>query len=513
MMPRWLRRWPAVLPPVLLLLFVVLPFVQLFVQGAGGLSWAFIADPYYRWRLWWSLLQALATCALSLCFGLPAAWALARYEFAGRALLLRLLMLPFVMPTLVAAIGVLTLFGPQGVSGIHLQDTPWLLLYGNLFYNLPLLVRAAIDGFSHVPQSRLFAARTLGASPWRLFWRVELPGALPWIASALCLIFLYCFTGFGLALLLGGQRYATVEVEIYSLVAYELDLANAGALALLTLCLTATAAIGYAWLERRLAQSARGAVCPRQPVDGVRARLMLGASLALIALFCLAPLVAIAVRAAAAGPAWDVLTEADTWLALGNSARFTLLALVGACVFGLAHGFFLRGGALPRALAFLPYAVSPVCVAFGLLLAYPSLAANLVMLLGAYVLLAYPFVARSLGASLDSLPPHLPQAARTLGATPLRTGVRVVWPHVAPALRRGMAFAAATALGEFAVTLFLSRPEWSTLTTLIYQRLGRAGADNLDAALVLSCVLMALSMLAFVVIEWPQGRRDHAGSE
>ena len=66
-----------------------------------------------------------------------------------------------------------------------------------------------------------------------------------------------------------------------------------------------------------------------------------------------------------------------------------------------------------------------------------------------------------------------------------------------------MAFAAATALGEFAVTLFLSRPEWATLTTLIYQRLGRAGQANMDAAMVLACVLMVLALLAFLLIEWP----------
>ena len=74
-------------------------------------------------------------------------------------------------------------------------------------------------------------------------------------------------------------------------------------------------------------------------------------------------------------------------------------------------------------------------------------------------------------------------------------------PLVAPALRRGMAFAAATMLGEFAVSLFLSRPEWTTLTTLIYQRLGRPGAANLDAALVLACGLMALALLVFVCLE------------
>ena len=92
-------------------------------------------------------------------------------------------------------------------------------------------------------------------------------------------------------------------------------------------------------------------------------------------------------------------------------------------------------------------------------------------------------------------------AARSLGATPWRAWLRVSLPLVAPALRRGMAFAAATMLGEFAVTLFLSRPEWTTLTTLIYQRLGRPGAANLDAALVLACGLMALALLVFVCLE------------
>ena len=83
--------------------------------------------------------------------------------------------------------------------------------------------------------------------------------------------------------------------------------------------------------------------------------------------------------------------------------------------------------------------------------------------------------------------------------------MRVLWrvtlPLVAPALRRGMAFAAATMLGEFAVSLLLSRPEWLTLSTLIYQRLGRPGSANLDAALVLSALLMALALLAFGLIE------------
>jgi thiamine transport system permease protein len=76
------------------------------------------------------------------------------------------------------------------------------------------------------------------------------------------------------------------------------------------------------------------------------------------------------------------------------------------------------------------------------------------------------------------------------------------------ALRRGVAFAAATAVGEFAVTLFLARPEWATLTTLIYQHLGRPGAANRDAAMVLASALMGLTLLAFVLIETKLGDAD-----
>jgi thiamine transport system permease protein len=508
-MGRIQARHALILLPVLFLLFlVVLPLGRLLLLGAGGLSLDFFSDAYLRWRLLWSVLQALISCLLSLLLGLPVAWVLARFTFPGRTLLVKFILLPFVMPTLVGALGVLALFGPHGVLGIDLQDSPWLLLYGNLFFNLPLLIRVAQDGFSLIPASRLAAARTLGASRWRVFWRVELPAVLPFACSALCLVFLYCFSGFGLALILGGQHYATVEVEIYSLVANEMNFHDAAALALASFVLTGGCALVYAWLERFLARPLQGMQQVRLPVRGLHQQAMLWLALLIILFFSLAPLLAIVWRALAAGAgAWAIMLDADTLSALANTARFTGLTLVAALLFGLAHACALRRSVGFRALSFLPYAASPVCVAFGLLLLYPGLSASLVLLLGAYSLLAYPFVARSMAAALDAVAPHYPEAARTLGCSPWRCAWRVWLPLVMPALRRGMVFAAASAMGEFAVTLFLSRPEWTTLTTLIYQHMGRPGERNLDAAMVLSCVLMLLALLAFAVIEWPESRR------
>ena len=512
MVPR--RRLPAValglLPAMFLILMLVAPLLRLSAEAGTGASFAMLGaiwhDDYLRWRVVWSFQQAALTCVAALVWGLPVAWVLARFEFAGRTLVLRLLMLPFVVPTLVAAMGVLALWGPRGLFshwlGLDLQDTPWLLLYGNLFFNLCLVVRAGVDALGQVSAARVAAARTLGATPWRAFWRVEWPAILPWLASALFLVFLYCFAGFGLALILGGQKFATVEVEIYTLVAHELKLAQAGALALGMLSLTGMVALGNAMLEQRLAAPARADTIARVRPCRAGQRWALAGALIVLVFFCAAPLLAILARALLAGAAaWSTLLDEETLAALWNTCRFTLAATALATALGVAHALAARQSVWLRAAAFLPFVVSPVTVAFGLLLLYPQWSASMFLLVAAYALLAYPFVAKSLGAALDSLPQHLLQAARSLGATPARVFWRVTLPLVAPALRRGMAFAAATSLGEFAVTLFLSRPEWATLTTLIYQRLGRPGALNRDAALLLAALLMVLALAAFVLIE------------
>ena len=530
--PGWLL---LALPLVFMGTLLVAPTARLLAEGLGMADLSLLgvwSDTHLRWRLAWSVMQAAATCLLALAFGLPLAWLLARLAFPGRWLVLRLLMLPFVVPTLVAALGVLALWGPRGVIGqplagwgLDLTETPWLLLYGNLFFNLCLVIRAGVDALEQVNAQQVAAARTLGATAWRVFWRIEWPFIRPWMLSALCLVFLYCFAGFGLALVLGGHRYATVEVEIYSLVAHELALAEASVLAVWMLVLTGLVALGYAWVERRLAAPVGLAPIPRRRPRGLVAWSALVGGMGLLFLVCAAPLLAIVWRAMLAllnGGA-DVLTAPDTWQAVGNTLRFSLMALVLATGMGLAHALGVHaldrlrsrrgeakasGWALAwRTLEYLPFVVSAVTVAFGLLLLYPTWTASLTLLVGAYALLAYPFVARSVTAGLDAMPPTLWQAAATLGASPWRATWRVVLPLLSPALRRGMAFAAATALGEFAVSLFLSRPEWTTLTTLIYQRLGRPGQHNLDAAMLLACWLMLLSLAAFVLIEG-RGRRS-----
>lgn len=495
------------LPLGFLLAVVVLPLGAM-LQQTNATSFHMVwQDEYMRRLLGWTTLQAAGSSLLTLLLGVPVAWAITRWQFAGRNLVLRLVMLPFVMPTLVAGVGILALFGSQGLLWRGWEGTPWLLLYGNVFFNLPVMVRAVYQGLCQVPASRLYAAQTLGSSVWQRFIQVELPQLLPWLAGGMCMVFLYCFSGFGLALLLGGEHYITLEVQIYQLIAYELDMAQAGVLVLWVLASTFVSGMVYALVSRLSTQANMVRMLPpRIPVRWQKWALLL--ALLLLLGCCVLPLMAVAWRAVLAGSSWLVLLDGSTWQALLNTVRFTVMAMLLALLLGMTHAALAHRWTWVRSLTFLPFMVSPVCVSFGLLLCYPEWAASLTMLICTYALLAYPFITKDVLSAWDSLPLSYIQAARTLGASSLQVMLYVILPLLRPALQRGLALAAATCVGEFAATLFLSRPEWQTLTTLIYHYLSTAGRDNYDRAMVLTLLLMLLAMLFFGLLEWSKSKKE-----
>lgn len=494
--------------PLFFLLAVVLLPLQAMLQQTDADSFRMVwQDEYMRRLLGWTASQAAISSVLTLLLGVPVAWTVTRLQFSGRNWVLRLLMLPFVIPTLVAGVGILALFGAQGLLWRGWEGTPWLLLYGNVFFNLPVMVRAGYQGLCQVPATRMYAAQTLGAGTWQRFVRIEIPQMLPWLAGGMCLVFLYCFSGFGLALLLGGEHYITLEVQIYQLIAYELDMAQAGVLVLWVLATTFLSGIIYAVLSRYSAQKAVIQMLPPQlPTTGQKAGLVL--ALLLLLGCCALPLLAVCWRALLAGSSWLVLLESTTWQAVLNTLGFTLMAIMLALLLGFLHAALAKRLMWVRSLTFLPFMVSPVCVSFGLLLCYPGWTASFSMLICTYALLAYPFITKDVLAAWDSLPDSYTQAARTLGAGRMQVLLYVIVPLLRPALQRGLVLAAATCIGEFAATLFLSRPEWQTLTTLIYHYLSTAGRDNYDRAMVLTLLLMMLTILIFALVEWSKDKKE-----
>jgi len=269
-----LLRWPAGLVWAFLGLALLYPLGRILALGLGeglGLAWA---NPYYWGRLAWSLAYGLGSSLLVVALALPLAYAF-RYRFPGRDLLLSLATVPFVLPTLVVALGFLALVGPRGILGVNLYGTPWILLWASAFYNLGLVLRMLVAQLPTL-EAPLAAARTLGASPGRAYWRVGLPLLAPALLAGGGLTFLYSFSSFGLPLVLGGPRYATLEVEVYGLLAYRLAFPEATALILLQLAVSALVTLLYLSAQTRLSLSLSPSAPPKPLSPGLAGRLAVG---------------------------------------------------------------------------------------------------------------------------------------------------------------------------------------------------------------------------------------------
>jgi len=212
--------------------------------------------------LWLSLRVAAIATVLSLAIGLASAYALAHGRFRGRDLLESLLTLPIVLPPTVLGYYLLVLLGrssPLGeiyesVFGGPLVFTWQAAVVAACFHAVPLLVRAARAAFESVDANLENAARSLGASEWRVFRRVSLPLARRSIAAAAVFAFARSLGDFGVTIMIAGNipgRTQTMSVAIYDAVqSGDALLANALAAVMLALALSVLWFIKTAGTER-----------------------------------------------------------------------------------------------------------------------------------------------------------------------------------------------------------------------------------------------------------------------
>ena len=500
-----------------LALFLLYPLGVILARSAGGLDIVrdVVSNPYYRERLFFTTYQALLSTFLTVLLALPSALLFARFDFRGKRVLRSVFTIPFVMPTVVVAIGFLTLVGPRGLWNLDLRDTLAVILFAHVFYNYAVVVRIVGAYLEAVGPRLRGASAMLGASPLRTLWRVTLPLALPAIIAAATLVFIFCFTSFGVILILAPEpRFGTLEVEIYRLTARLLQLESAAVLVLVQLLVISVFTWLYTRMQARLAVSLGGGGALARPTG--RWRWLIALNMLVAAALILSPLLALTFSAfwttdgfslenfTALGQATRSIGFTGAGQAVLNSLRFALTSMTLSLFVGFAFAYaIVRGGwRFLDNLSLLPLATSAVTLGFGYLLAFPRLSSSLWGIILAHALIAFPFVVRSVLPALRALPPNLLHAAEMLGSNPFTVLRRVELPLLIPSLIAAASFAFAVSMGEFGATLVLQRPEFATIPIAIFDRLGRPGAANYGAALALSVLLMGVTGAVMVLLEW-----------
>ena len=534
-----------VIPFLFLVLFFLYPLCTIFALSLapeGELDLrplrVLISQPYYARVLWFTIWQATVSTLLTLLLGLPAAYVFAKYEFRGKALLRSLTTIPFVLPTMVVATAFTSLLGPRGwlnswlmaafnlsTPPIDIQHTIWLILLAHVFYNVTIIVRIVGGFWAHLDPRQAEAARVLGASRWQVLREITLPLLGPAIVAAALLVYLFCFTSFGVILVLGGPRFATLEVEIYRQAMHLLHLPLAAALAIVQMAFTFLIMSFYTRLQARLAVPIefRPRRATQRHPSRWRDRLLVTICLGGMLLLLLSPLLALAERSFSLGEHYDLRYYRELFInrmqsiffvppaeAIRNSLAFAVGTVALSLVVGTLSAYLLapshrRFRSFLDPLFMLPLGTSAVTLGFGYIIALDEPPLNLrtspMLVVLAHTLVAFPFVVRTLLPVLRGLNPHLREAAAVMGASPLRVMREIDLPILFRALLVGAVFAFTVSMGEFGATVLVARPEFPTMPLVIFRFLGQPGLLNYGQALAMSTLLMFVCAAGFLLIE------------
>ena len=183
--PAWVRRTLIGVALAFLTLFLFVPLVAVFVQAfAKGVDvyWAALTDSDAVSALKLTLISAGISVPLNLVFGVAAAWAIAKFDFRGKNVLLTLIDLPFSVSPVIAGLIYLLIFGLQGWWGQWLRDHDLKIVFAvpgivlaTVFVTFPFIARELIPLMQAQGLEQEEAARVLGASGWQILWRVTLP--------------------------------------------------------------------------------------------------------------------------------------------------------------------------------------------------------------------------------------------------------------------------------------------------------------------------------------------------
>ncbi|MEM9581292.1 MAG: thiamine/thiamine pyrophosphate ABC transporter permease ThiP [Pseudomonadota bacterium] len=467
-----------------------------------------------RFTVWQAFLSAL----ISILLAIPVARALARRRFAGRSILVTLLGAPFILPVIVAVLGLLAVFGRSGWVNQVLEapGLPTVSIYGlhgvvlaHVFFNLPLATRLLLQGWQSIPAERFRLAAQLRLTPWAIFRTLEVPLLKQVVPGVAALIFVICLTSFAVALTLGGgPRATTVELAIYQAFRFDFDLGRAAMLSLVQLVMAGAAAIvALRILPKDNLGGGLDRPLQRWDAKGGLQRALDGAVIAGAALFLLLPLAAVVLR----GLAGLGKMPGSVWQAALSSLGVAVLSVIVMIAFALPLAGWIatrqRGGV--EAVGLLGLSASPLMIGTGwFILVNPVMnPSDLALAVTALVnaLMAVPFALRILVPQLRETVQTYGRLSQTLGITGWALWRILLLPRLRAPLGFATGLTAALSLGDLGVITLFADQDRVTLPLQMYRLMG---AYQMDAAAGAALLLLTLALGLFWLCD--RGGRWHA---
>ncbi len=521
----------------------------IWVAGFNPVNWISSLNENYLSQgvITFTFLQALLSTVVTLSIGLPIAWQLGRYKWPFQSLIKATLTMPFVMPSIVAAMGFLHIIGPSGLN-IRIDESTWFttLIIAHAWFNLALVIRFCEPILSTLDpnleeQMRLLPA---GNSKFGRFRNLWAPLLAPSIAAAACMTFVFSFTSFALVrwITLGDNTLESAMASIGSSAGIPNYMISRNEIILGASLIQFIVLLASLWLMSWL-QQRRQSLLP-QASEFVVKRVnhsgwtILGPGVA----FAILPLIAVfwasfrIRRTDSSGTTytwetsgWEYAFTASNsmnsaWDALWNSLGYAMITLCIALPLGWALAQTIldvekqnpKSARFLDVLTMLPFAASSVMIGLGVMLGMIRINAEFFYSFWptpviAHVMITTPFVVRIMLPALRSMNPIYDECARTLGIPAWKRFFAIKLPLLRGSILVAVIFTLAMSLGEFGASWVVTRnSDWTTLPIMIdsLRSIPYQNTYTAPAACAVSSLLMGITLLLFTWAERFRPARD-----
>jgi thiamine transport system permease protein len=447
--------------------------------------------------------------ALALTVALPLAFVTANFKFKAQRLTTSLISLPFILPSIVVGVAFLQIL-PD-----NFHRTAFALILAHVYFNFGFASRLISARWLQIHPHLDDAARTLGASPLKLFRTLTLPLLSKAITNAALIMFTLCFTSYGVVRVLGGPSRSTLETEIYFRAMQLGDVSGAMLLSALQLVIIALLfVVTTIASSKKFEQSTRPTISRQKSLQTRKQKVIAATIISIATLFAIVPVLAIALKSINTNSrftttAWrTVFTSPEIAQSITKTLIYavismslaTLLGLLSACSVAYNNNFRFISG-----LTTLPIVISAVSIGLGIIITFDTQpfdwrGAQLMLPL-AHTLVALPLVMRIISPVLQAIPDSLRQASSVLGASPQQTWLNIDFKIIRRAAISAAAISATVSIGEFGASSFLARRGAETLPVMISRLLSRPGDSLQSQAFALATLLVMLSLVIIFVID------------
>jgi len=528
----------GLVPAIFFLILYFYPLTGIFAKSffpKGKLDLFFLDQVLGSGRMmkiiWFTFWQAAVSTALTLACALPAAYVMANYQFRFKKTLRILASIPFVLPAVVVAAALEACVGKTGLASGwagHINHPLALIFLAHVFYNFSVMLRILTGYWTSLQGEIREAAAMLGANPAQAFFHVTLPLLRPAIWAGTVLVFIFCFSSFGIILILGGPGYSTIESEIYRQAAHLFNLPLASFLSLVQILFTFGLMSLYTRFSKKAARFTprAGQILLKRPHSPGEKTIVAAMALFIIVL-CVIPLISLAASSLVHNgeiclvyyrAIFENTTDSVFYVPPFQAVKFSFIfaagALVVALITGVSAALFIshcdrkihsRLTPFFDPLFMLPLSTSAVTLGFGIIITLDHPPLNLrtspILIPLVHALVGFPFVLRTVLPALRSIPAQMGEAGSMLGAGPWQIFRHIDLPLMSRSLVASAIFAFTISLGEFGATIFTAAPTTPTIPLAIYRFLGQPGAMNYGQAMAISTILMVATATGFILIE------------